>query len=120
MGLRRRANFTPEEPAFGTILKPTAGITADEVAALVAEAAECPLLLFVKEDEDLYPNLDYSPIRDRVASGNGGDRAGEGTAARQGTDFRPPHHGKGDGLDKRYENQLGYGSDIILIRSQGK
>jgi len=67
LGLRRRANFTPEEPAFGTILKPTAGITADEVAALVAEAAECPLLLFVKEDEDLYPNLDYSPIRDRVS-----------------------------------------------------
>ena len=65
-GLRKRANFTPDEPAFGTILKPTAGITADEVAALVAEAAECPLLLFVKEDEDLYPNLDYSPIRDRV------------------------------------------------------
>ena len=53
-------------------------------------------------------------------SGNGGDRAGEGTTARQGADFRPPHHGKGDGLDKRYENQLGYGSDIILIRSQGK
>ena len=66
LGLRRRANFTPDEPAFGTILKPTAGITADEVAALVAEAAECPLLLFVKEDEDLYPNLDYSPIRDRT------------------------------------------------------
>ena len=33
----------------------------------MAEAAECPLLLFVKEDEDLYPNLDYSPIRDRVS-----------------------------------------------------
>lgn len=66
MGLRRRANFAPEEPAFGTILKPTAGITAAEVESLVAEAAECPLLLFIKEDEDLYPNLDYSPVRERV------------------------------------------------------
>ncbi len=65
-GLRRRANFTADEPAFGTILKPTAGITADEVGKLVAETAECPLLLFVKEDEDLYPNLAYSPVGDRV------------------------------------------------------
>lgn len=66
LGLRRRANFGLDEPAFGTILKPTAGITADEVGALVGEAAECPLFLFIKEDENLYPNLDYSPVRDRV------------------------------------------------------
>jgi ribulose-bisphosphate carboxylase large chain len=66
LGLRERNHFSPEEPAFGTILKPTAGITADEVGKLVAEAAECPLFLFVKEDENLYPNLDYSPVRDRV------------------------------------------------------
>lgn len=65
-GLRAWTGFGPTEPAFGTILKPTAGITADEVGHLVAEAAECPLFLFVKEDEDLYPNLDYSPIRERV------------------------------------------------------
>lgn len=66
LGLRRQANFAPQEPAFGTILKPTAGITADEVGNLVAEAAESPLLLFIKEDEDLYPNLDYSPVGERV------------------------------------------------------
>jgi ribulose-bisphosphate carboxylase large chain len=65
-GLRKRNGFSPEEPAFGTILKPTAGITPDEVGTLVAEAAKCPLFLFVKEDEDLYPNLDYSPVRNRV------------------------------------------------------
>ncbi len=39
--LRRLAGFAAEEPAFGTILKPTAGITPDEVGQLVAEAAEC-------------------------------------------------------------------------------
>jgi ribulose 1,5-bisphosphate carboxylase large subunit-like protein len=65
-GLRRQTNFGDTEPAFGTILKPTAGITPDEVGRLVEEAAACPLFLFVKEDEDLYPNLDYSPVRDRV------------------------------------------------------
>lgn len=65
-GLRRATGFAETEPAFGTILKPTAGITPGEVGALVAESAACPLFLFIKEDEDLYPNLDYSPVRDRV------------------------------------------------------
>jgi ribulose-bisphosphate carboxylase large chain len=53
-------------PAFGTILKPTAGITPDTVGALMDEAAACPLFLFVKEDENLYPRLDYSPVRERT------------------------------------------------------
>ncbi|MCL5098011.1 MAG: RuBisCO large subunit C-terminal-like domain-containing protein [Candidatus Omnitrophica bacterium] len=65
-GVRRLTHFGPTEPAFGTILKPTAGITPDEVGALVAEAAACPLLLFIKEDEDLYPHLEYSPVKERV------------------------------------------------------
>ncbi len=65
-GVRRLAGFGPHEIAFGTILKPTAGITPEEVGALVAEVAACPLFLFVKEDEDLYPDLDYSPVRERA------------------------------------------------------
>jgi ribulose-bisphosphate carboxylase large chain len=65
-GLRQRTGFTSEQPAFGTILKPTAGITPEEVEALVEEAARCRLFLFVKEDEDLYPDLDYSPVRERT------------------------------------------------------
>jgi len=65
-GLRRRTGFAPAQPAFGTILKPTAGITPQEVGVLVEEAARCPLFLFVKEDENLYPNLDYSPVRERA------------------------------------------------------
>ena len=65
-GLRKVTGFKPEQPAFGTILKPTAGIVPEEVGALVEEAAACPLFLFVKEDENLYPNLDYSPVRERV------------------------------------------------------
>ena len=65
-GVRRRTNFAPDQAAFGTILKPTAGITPEEVGKLVEEVAGCPLFLFVKEDEDLYPNLDYSPVRERV------------------------------------------------------
>jgi ribulose 1,5-bisphosphate carboxylase large subunit-like protein len=65
-GVRQLTGFAADQPAFGTILKPTAGITPEEVGALVEEAARCPLFLFVKEDEDLYPNLDYSPASERT------------------------------------------------------
>ncbi|HYV29443.1 MAG TPA: hypothetical protein VFA77_18060, partial [Candidatus Eisenbacteria bacterium] len=46
-GVRQLTGFGAEEPAFGTILKPTAGITPDTVGQLVEEAAACPLFLFV-------------------------------------------------------------------------
>jgi ribulose-bisphosphate carboxylase large chain len=65
-GVRQLTRFAATEPAFGTILKPTAGITPDTVGALMDEAAACPLFLFVKEDENLYPRLDYSPVRERA------------------------------------------------------
>lgn len=64
--LRRLTGFAAEEPAFGTILKPTAGITPEQVETLVEEAARCRLFLFVKEDENLLPNLDYSPVSERT------------------------------------------------------
>jgi ribulose 1,5-bisphosphate carboxylase large subunit-like protein len=65
-GVRQRVKFPAGQPAFGTILKPTAGITPEQVGQLVEEAARCPLFLFIKEDENLYPNLDYSPARERA------------------------------------------------------
>lgn len=64
--LRKLTGFAADQPAFGTILKPTAGVTADEIGHIVEEVAGCPLLMFIKEDEDLYPNLDYSPVADRT------------------------------------------------------
>jgi ribulose 1,5-bisphosphate carboxylase large subunit-like protein len=66
LGVRTITGFGHEQPAFGTILKPTAGITPREVGALVQEVAACRLFLFVKEDEDLYPNLDYCPVGERT------------------------------------------------------
>ncbi len=65
-GVRKLAGFAEDQPAFGTILKPTAGITPDDVERLVSEVAGSKLLMFVKEDEDLYPNLDYSPVGERT------------------------------------------------------
>lgn len=66
LGIRRRTGFSDNQPAFGTILKPTAGITPEDVERLVEEVAGHPLLMFIKEDEDLYPNLDYSPVAERT------------------------------------------------------
>ncbi len=65
-GVRKLTGFGGTEPAFGTILKPTAGITPETVGALVEEVAACPLFLFVKEDENLYPRLNYSPVKERA------------------------------------------------------
>ncbi len=66
IGIRQKTGFALDQPAFGTILKPTAGITPDEVERLVEEVAGSPLLMFIKEDEDLYPDLDYSPVAERT------------------------------------------------------
>lgn len=65
-GVRALTDWPTDAPMFGTILKPTAGITPDEVGALVAEVASCDLFCFVKEDENLYPRLDYSTAAART------------------------------------------------------
>jgi ribulose 1,5-bisphosphate carboxylase large subunit-like protein len=65
-GVREMVGLTADQPAFGTILKPTAGITPEEVGALVAGVAANPLFIFVKEDENLYPDLSYSPVAERT------------------------------------------------------
>jgi ribulose 1,5-bisphosphate carboxylase large subunit-like protein len=66
MGIRERTNLSRDEPAFGTILKPTAGITPKEVGELVEECVRSPMISFIKEDENLYPRLDYSPVAERT------------------------------------------------------
>jgi ribulose 1,5-bisphosphate carboxylase large subunit-like protein len=66
IGIRQKTGFALDQPAFGTILKPTAGITPEDVGRLVEEVAASPLLMFIKEDEDLYPDLDYSPVVERT------------------------------------------------------
>jgi ribulose 1,5-bisphosphate carboxylase large subunit-like protein len=65
-GVRKLAHWPDGEPAFGTILKPTAGITDDEVAQLVEGIAGEPLFMFAKEDENLFPRLDYCPVVSRA------------------------------------------------------
>ena len=65
-GVRELTHWPDGAPAFGTILKPTAGITDDEVAKLVEGVAGETLFLFAKEDENLFPNLPYCPVESRA------------------------------------------------------
>lgn len=65
-GVRALTRWPEDTPAFGTILKPTAGITDDEVARLVEGVASEPLFMFVKEDENLFPELPYCPLVERA------------------------------------------------------
>lgn len=64
-GVRKLANFG-EDIAFGTILKPCTGITPEEEAAIVAEAAANPMFMFVKEDENYLPGVSFAPLEKRL------------------------------------------------------
>ncbi|MHB9036329.1 MAG: RuBisCO large subunit C-terminal-like domain-containing protein [Armatimonadota bacterium] len=64
-GLRGLANFG-DDIAFGTILKPCTGMTPEEEAPIVREAAANPLFLFIKEDENYIPGVPFAPLRDRL------------------------------------------------------
>jgi len=65
-GVRRWTNFAEDEIAFGTIMKPCTGITPDEAAAIIEQAAANPLFLFVKEDENFLPGVAFAPARERI------------------------------------------------------
>ncbi len=65
-GVRRLTDFG-DEIAFGTILKPCTGMTPEEEAVIVAEAAANPMFLFVKEDENYIPGVPFAPLRKRLA-----------------------------------------------------
>ncbi|MDO8587307.1 MAG: RuBisCO large subunit C-terminal-like domain-containing protein [Armatimonadota bacterium] len=64
-GVRALTGFG-DRVAFGTILKPCTGITPDEEADIVAEAAANPLFMFVKEDENHLPSAAFAPLRERL------------------------------------------------------
>ena len=91
-GLRAATDFAPDEPAFGTILKPTAGITPDEVGQTGGRGRRVPAVAVRQGGRGplSQPGLLARP-RAR-ARGGGGHRAGEGETARQGADLRPAHH----------------------------
>jgi len=64
-GLRKLAGYG-DGIAFGTIGKPKTGLTAEEYAQVIAEAARNPLFLFVKDDENYGVWYKFSPLDKRV------------------------------------------------------
>lgn len=114
-GLRRLTGFAPDEPAFGTILKPTAGITPDDVGRLVEEAARSPMFLFIKEDENLYPNLDYSPVRERVRRAVAAIERARGERGDRGLVFAPHVTGSPDELRESVEAALDAGATGLMF-----
>jgi len=63
-GTRRILGITEEEPIIGTIVKPTCGLTPDEVADICEEAAAAGIK-FIKDDERMM-NPPYCPLKERV------------------------------------------------------
>ena len=49
--------------------------------------------MFIKEDEDLYPDLDYSPVAERTTRRHRGDRAGRDQRGGLGLVYSPARHG---------------------------
>jgi ribulose-bisphosphate carboxylase large chain len=88
-GLRAMTLWPEDEPAFGTILKPTAGITDDEVADLVEGVAGEPLFMFVKEDENLLPGLGYCSVVSRARKALGAIERVRPLRAGRGLIFAP-------------------------------
>ena len=64
-GTKEYLGVPEKEPVIGTIVKPTAGLTADEVAAMCGQFAEGGLQ-FIKDDEKM-TNTAYCPLADRVS-----------------------------------------------------
>ena len=64
-GVRKLTGFGIEI-AFGTILKPCTGITPQEEAEIVREAAANPMFLFVKEDENYLPGVPFAQLSERL------------------------------------------------------
>jgi ribulose-bisphosphate carboxylase large chain len=64
-GLRKITNLG-NDIAFGTILKPCTGITPEEEAEIIYEAASNPLFMFIKEDENFLPHVSFAPVKARA------------------------------------------------------
>lgn len=65
-GVRRVMNLDDDEVAFGTVVKPCTGITPQQQAEIIADAARNPNLVFIKEDENFLPRVAFAPLQDRL------------------------------------------------------
>ena len=114
-GVRAITGFAPDQPAFGTILKPTAGITPLDVERLVEEVAGNPLFLFIKEDEDLYPNLDYAPVGERTCRAAEAIRRVQSERGGLGLLFAPHISGAPHEINATVEAVMQAGATAVML-----
>jgi len=114
-GVRAVTHFPPGVPMFGTILKPTSGITPDEVGALVSELAGNPLFGFGKEDENLNPGAPFCPLKDRAEAAVAAIRARVAERQGRGLLFAPHITAPPDLLMRHLETVLEAGVNSVMF-----
>lgn len=114
-GIRALTNWPADAPMFGTILKPTAGITPDEAGELVEDVASCPLFCFVKEDENLYPRLPYSPAVERTRKAVEGIKRVQDQRGGRGIIFSPHITGAPSEILETLHAVLGAGATGVMF-----
>ena len=97
----RATGFSADQPAFGTILKPTAGITPDDVERLVAEVAGHPALDVHQGGRGPLPEPRLFAGRRADPPRRGGDPARQGQRGGLGLIFSPHVSGR-PARDPRY------------------
>ncbi|MQY59112.1 MAG: hypothetical protein GH144_05830 [Clostridia bacterium] len=113
-GLRKIAQYG-SGISFGTIGKPKTGLTADEYALVIAEAAKNPLFLFVKDDENYGVWYKDCPLDERVKKVNKAiKKANE--IRRKGEIIYAPHIGNSvQNLKENIDIALDNGATAIMF-----
>lgn len=114
-GVRAVTHFPPGVPMFGTILKPTSGITPDEVGELVSELAGNSLFGFGKEDENLNPGAPFCPLQDRAEAAVAAIRARAADRQGRGLLFAPHLTAPPDLLMRHLETALEAGVNSVMF-----
>ncbi|MGC8861692.1 MAG: RuBisCO large subunit C-terminal-like domain-containing protein [Armatimonadota bacterium] len=113
-GVRELTNFG-SEIAFGTILKPCTGMTPEEEAAIVAEAASNPMFIFVKEDENYLPDVPFAPLRQRLQRALDAVREADAGRGRKGLIYAPHITSPPDILRRHVETCIDAGANGIML-----
>jgi ribulose-bisphosphate carboxylase large chain len=117
-GVRKATCFPPGRPMFGTILKPTSGITPAQVGALVGELAGNPLFGFGKEDENLNPGAPFCPLEDRAREAMAAIRDRAAERGGLGLLFAPHITAPPDRLMQYLELALDAGVNAVMFSDQ--
>ena len=117
-GIRQAASFPAGVPMFGTILKPTSGITPAEVGELVRGIAGNPLFGFAKEDENLVPGAAFCPLAQRAREAVAAVREQMPRRGGRGLLFAPHITAPPDRLMRHLETALEAGVSAVMFSEQ--